>query len=77
MGQTRHWHPARRLPKRRVELAFLSLGCSPSATWRVGSYTFSIIVLKTFFFFSIINVWSIDGKNIIICFVNFFLYYSS
>jgi hypothetical protein len=41
--------PAGRLLKRRMVLAFLSLGCSSSATWRLGNYTFSIIVLKIFF----------------------------
>jgi hypothetical protein len=41
--------PTRWPPKRRVVLDFLSLGCSPRATWRLGCLYFQYIVLKIFF----------------------------
>ena len=46
LGQTKSAHgalaatPTSRPPKRRVTLDFLSLGCSPSTTWRLGCLYF-------------------------------------
>ena len=55
-------------PSAAWRLLFL-IGCTPSTTWRLGCLYFQYNCIKNIFF-SIINVQSIHGKNIVVCFVD-------